>query len=146
MMFASISGGTEILGSFLIGSPLHPVRRGQLTVPALGHAVAVMDDRNAPIVGARGDLVCTEPFPSMPLTFWGDDGDQRYRDTYFADRAEIWTHGDVAEMTITGGAYVHGRSDNTLKPGGVRIGSSEIYAVCERFPEIEDSLVFGGRP
>ena len=143
MMFASISGGTEILGSFLIGSPLHPVRRGQLTVPALGHAVAVMDERNAPVIGVRGDLVCTEPFPSMPLTFWGESGDQRYRDTYFADRTEIWTHGDVAEMTVTGGAYVHGRSDNTLKPGGVRIGSSEIYAVCERFPEIEDSLVFG---
>ena len=145
MMFASISGGTEILGSFLIGSPLHPVRRGQLTVLALGHAVAVMDDRNAPVIGQRGDLVCTEPFPSMPLTFWGEGGDKRYRDTYFADRDQIWTHGDVAEMTVTGGAYVHGRTDNTLKPGGVRIGSSEIYAICERFDEFEDMLVFGAQ-
>lgn len=143
MMFASISGGTEILGSFLIGSPLHPVRRGQLTVKALGHAVDVFDERGAPCVGRRGDLVCTEPFPSMPLTFWGQDGDQRYRDTYFGHRTEIWTHGDVAELTHTGGGYVHGRSDNTLKPGGVRIGISEIYAVCETYPELNDYLVFG---
>ncbi|MEO0991571.1 MAG: acetoacetate--CoA ligase, partial [Pseudomonadota bacterium] len=143
MMFASISGGTEILGSFLIGSPIHPVRRGQLTVPALGHAVAVLDARGAPVIEQRGDLVCTEPFPSMPLTFWGEGGDERYRDTYFAERPEIWTHGDVAELTHTGGGYVHGRSDNTLKPGGVRIGISEIYAVCETYPEFEDFLVFG---
>lgn len=143
MSFASISGGTEILGSFLIGSPLHPVRRGQLTVPALGHAVAVLDERGAHCIGRRGELVCTEPFPSMPLTFWGEGGDARYRATYFGDRSEIWTHGDVAELTCTGGGYVHGRSDNTLKPGGVRIGISEIYAVCETYPEIDDFLVFG---
>lgn len=143
MCFSSISGGTEILGSFLIGSPLHPVRRGQLTVKALGHGINVVDDRGAPIVGQRGELVCTEPFPSMPLTFWGEGGDQRYRDTYFSDRAEIWTHGDVAELTYTGSGYVHGRSDNTLKPGGVRIGISEIYAVCERYALFDDFLVFG---
>jgi acetoacetyl-CoA synthetase len=143
MTFSSISGGTEILGSFLIGSPLHPVRRGQLTVKALGHDVNVLDERGAPCIGRRGDLVCTEPFPSMPLTFWGEDGEARYRNTYFGERAEIWTHGDVAELTHTGGGYVHGRSDNTLKPGGVRIGISEIYAVCEACPELEDFLVFG---
>ena len=143
MSFASISGGTEILGCFLIGSPLHPVRRGQLTVPALGHAVAVLDERGTPTIGRRGELVCTEPFPSMPLTFWGEGGDKRYRETYFGERAEIWTHGDVAELTYTGGGYVHGRSDNTLKPGGVRIGISEIYAVCETYPEIDDYLAFG---
>ncbi len=143
MMFASISGGTEILGCFLLGSPLHPVRRGQLTVPGLGLAVAVLDERGAPVVGRRGDLVCTEPFPSMPLTFWGEGGDARYRATYFAERDEVWTHGDIAEMTATGGGIVHGRSDSTLKPGGVRIGTSEIYAVCERFPEIDDCIVFG---
>jgi acetoacetyl-CoA synthetase len=143
MMFASISGGTEILGCFLIGSPIHPVRRGELTVPALGHAVAVLDDRGAPVIGRRGDLVCTEPFPSMPLTFWGEGGDQRYHDAYFAERPEIWTHGDVVELTVTGGGIVHGRSDNTLKPGGVRIGISEIYAICESYPELEDFLAFG---
>ena len=143
MPFSSISGGTEILGSFLIGSPIHPVRRGQLTVPALGHAVSVLDHRNIPVIGERGDLVCTEPFPSMPLTFWGEGGDERYHETYFGDRDEIWTHGDVAEMTDTGGGFVHGRSDNTLKPGGVRIGISEIYAVCETYAELDDFLVFG---
>ena len=143
MVFASISGGTEIIGSFIIGSPMHSVYRGQLTVPALGHGVAVMDNRGAPVIGQRGELVCTEPFPSMPLTFWGDNGEQRYHDTYFSKWKEIWVHGDVAEMTHTGGAYVHGRSDNTLKPGGVRIGISEIYAVCESYTELEDFLVFG---
>lgn len=143
MGFASISGGTEILGCFLLGSPLHPVRRGQLTVPGLGLAVNVLDERNAPVIGARGDLVCTEPFPSMPLTFWGEGGYQRYLETYFADRHQIWSHGDIAELTIHGGAVVHGRSDSTLKPGGVRVGSSEIYAACEGVPQIEDCIVFG---
>jgi acetoacetyl-CoA synthetase len=143
MIFASISGGTEIIGCFMLGSPLHPVRRGELTVKGLGLAVNVMDDRNAPVVGEQGDLVCTEPFPSMPLTFWGEGGRERYHATYFAQRREIWTHGDVAEMTIHGSAVIYGRSDSTLKPGGVRIGASEIYAACEPFSEVEDCLVFG---
>lgn len=143
MVFASISGGTEIIGCFMLGSPLHPVRRGQLTVKGLGLAVNVMDDRNAPIVGRQGDLVCTEAFPSMPLTFWGEGGLQRYHDTYFSQRREIWTHGDVAEMTPYGSAVIYGRSDTTLKPGGVRIGTAEIYAACELFAAIEDCLVFG---
>ena len=143
MIFASISGGTEIIGCFLLGSPIHTVRRGELTVKGLGLAVAVMDERNAPVIGRQGDLVCTEPFPSMPLTFWGNDGDARYHATYFAARREIWTHGDVAEMTAHGSGIIHGRSDTTLKPGGVRIGTAEIYAACETFAEIEDCLVFG---
>jgi len=143
MIFASISGGTEIIGCFLLGSPIHAVRRGELTVKGLGLAVAVMDERNAPVIGRQGDLVCTEPFPSMPLTFWGKDGDARYHATYFAARREIWTHGDVAEMTAYGSGIIHGRSDTTLKPGGVRIGTAEIYAACETFAEIEDCLVFG---
>ncbi|CAN7550141.1 acetoacetate--CoA ligase [Mesorhizobium sp. LjNodule214] len=143
MIFASISGGTEIIGCFLLGSPIHAVRRGELTVKGLGLAVAVMDERNAPVIGRQGDLVCTEPFPSMPLTFWGEDGDARYHATYFAARPEIWTHGDVAEMTAYGSAVIHGRSDTTLKPGGVRMGTAEIYAACESFAEIEDCLVFG---
>jgi len=143
MIFASISGGTEIIGCFLLGSPIHTVRRGELTVKGLGLAVAVMDERNAPVIGRQGDLVCTEPFPSMPLTFWGNDGDARYHATYFAARREIWTHGDVAEMTAHGSGIIHGRSDTTLKPGGVRIGTAEIYTACETFAEIEDCLVFG---
>jgi acetoacetyl-CoA synthetase len=143
MMFASISGGTEIIGCFMIGAPTLPVRRGQLTCKALGHAVDVLDERNASVIGRKGDLVCTEPFPSMPLTFWGEGGDQRYRDTYFAQRPGIWTHGDLAEQTIFGSAVIYGRTDTTLKPGGVRIGTAEIYATVERFHEIEDCLVFG---
>ena len=141
--FASISGGTEIMGCFLLGSPLHPVRRGRLTVKGLGMAVNVMDDRNAPVVGRAGDLVCTEPFPSMPLTFWGEGGEKRYRTTYFSDRTEIWTHGDLATLHFDGSAVIHGRSDCTLNPGGVRIGTADIYNVCERFAELEDCLVFG---
>lgn len=143
MMFASISGGTEIIGCFMIGNPTLPVRRGQLTSKALGHAVDVLDERHASVIGRKGDLVCTEPFPSMPLTFWGEGGDQRYRDTYFAQRPGIWTHGDLAEQTIHGSAIIYGRTDTTLKPGGVRIGTAEIYATVESFHEIEDCLVFG---
>lgn len=141
--FASISGGTEIMGCFLLGSPLHPVRRGMLTVKALGLAVNVFDERNAPVIGRSGELVCTEPFPSMPLTFWGEGGDDRYRATYFADRDEIWTHGDRATFNADGSAVIHGRSDFTLNPGGVRIGTADIYNVCDRFSEIEDCIVFG---
>jgi len=143
MCFASISGGTEIIGCFFLGSPLHPVRRGMLTVKGLGLAANVFDDRNAPVIGQQGDLVCTEPFPSMPVTFWGNGGLARYHNTYFADRREIWTHGDVAELTIHGSAIIYGRSDATLKPGGVRIGTAEIYAACETISDIADCLVFG---
>ncbi len=143
MMFASISGGTEIIGCFLIGSPTLPVRRGQLTCKALGQAVQVLDTRGVPAIGRKGELVCTEPFPSMPLTFWGEGGDQRYFDTYFAQRPGIWTHGDLAEETIHGSGIVYGRTDTTLKPGGVRIGTSEIYATVEKFREVADCVVFG---
>lgn len=142
MGFASISGGTELLGCFLLGSPNHPVRRGELTVKGLGMAVAVHDDRGASVVGRAGDLVCTEPFPSMPITFWGEDGDARYHKTYFADRPQVWTHGDLAQITPHGSAIILGRTDNTLKPGGVRIGTSDIYNVCEDFDGVDDCLVF----
>jgi len=143
MGFASISGGTEIMGCFLLGSPLHPVRRGQLTVKGLGMAVNVLDERGAPVLGRPGELVCTEPFPSMPRTFWGPDGDARYRKSYFSERAEIWTHGDHATFHPDGTAVIHGRSDCTLNPGGVRIGTADIYNVCAQFPELEDFIVFG---
>ncbi len=143
MIFASISGGTEIIGCFALGSPLHPVRRGHLSCKALGLAVDVLDERNASIIGRKGDLVCTEPFPSAPLTFWGENGDQRYHDAYFAERPDIWTHGDLAEQTIHGSLIIYGRTDTTLKPGGVRIGTAEIYRVVETIETIQDSVVFG---
>jgi acetoacetyl-CoA synthetase len=141
--FASISGGTELLGCFLLGAPTRPVRRGTLTAKGLGMAVNVLDERGAPVIGRAGELVCTEPFPSMPLTFWGEDGDRRYRDTYFSTFTEIWAHGDHATLNVDGTAVIHGRSDTTLNPGGVRIGTADIYNVCDRFAEIEDCIVFG---
>src|SRR5690606_31088108 len=103
----------------------------------------VLDDRGASVIGRKGDLVCTEPFPSAPLTFWGEDGDKRYHDAYFEERPGIWTHGDLAEQTARGTVIIYGRTDTTLKPGGVRIGTAEIYRVVEAFPEIQDCLVFG---
>ena len=143
LIFASISGGTEIIGCFVLGSPVHPVRRGEITCKGLGMAVDVLDDRGASILGRKGDLVCTEPFPSAPLTFWGDNGDERYRAAYFEARPGIWTHGDLAEQTIQGTVVIYGRSDTTLKPGGVRIGTAEIYRIVEAQPEVQDAVVFG---
>lgn len=145
-IFASICGGTEIHGCFMLGSPVHPVYRGEISCRALGHAVNVMDDRNAPLIGEKGDLVCTEPFPSAPLTFLGEGGRKRFHDAYFADRPDIWTHGDLAEITERGTVVVYGRSDTTLNPSGVRIGTAEIYRVLDRRPEIGESLVFGYTP
>jgi len=143
LLFASISGGTEIIGCFAIGSPLHPVWRGELTCKALGHAVDVLDERGVSCIGRKGNLVCTEPFPSAPLTFWGADGDARYHAAYFEEHADVWTHGDLAEQTIRSSLIIYGRSDNTLKPGGVRIGTAEIYRVVDALPPIRDALVFG---
>ncbi|MFC7404037.1 acetoacetate--CoA ligase [Georgenia alba] len=143
MVFASISGGTEIHGCFQLGSPVHPVRRGEITCLALGHAMAVLDERGAPVVGVKGELVCTEPFPSMPLTFLGEEGLRRYHDTYFAERPDLWTHGDLAELTPRRSVVIYGRSDTTLKPQGVRIGTAEIYRVVDARAEIADAVVFG---
>ncbi|GAA4429185.1 acetoacetate--CoA ligase [Georgenia halophila] len=143
MVFASISGGTEIHGCFQLGSPVHPVRRGEITCVALGHAMSVLDERGAPVIGVKGELACTEPFPSMPLTFLGDGGTRRYHDAYFAERPDIWTHGDLAEITPRRSVIIYGRSDTTLKPQGVRIGTAEIYRVLDARPEIAESVVFG---
>jgi len=142
-LFASLSGGTEIIGCFVLGSPVHPVYPGEITCKALGHAVQVLDDRGAGCIGRKGNLVCTEPFPSAPLTFWGEDGDARYHAAYFADRPDIWTHGDLAEETVRGSVIIYGRTDTTLKPGGVRIGTAEIYRVVEMHTQVQDALVFG---
>ncbi|WP_208591464.1 acetoacetate--CoA ligase [Gracilibacillus suaedae] len=140
---ASISGGTEIIGCFVMGSPIHPVFRGEISCKALGMAMEVLDERDAPVYGQKGDLVCTQPFPSMPLTFYGENGDERYRTNYFAERPGIWTHGDFAEQTIDQSFIIYGRADTVLNPGGVRIGTAEIYSVVEQIEEIKDSIVFG---
>jgi acetoacetyl-CoA synthetase len=137
---SSISGGTEINACFGTGDPAGAVRRGELQVCALGMAVDVFDDDGQPVRGAAGELVCTEPFPSQPVGFWDDPERRRYLATYFERFPGVWHHGDFAELTASGGLVISGRSDATLKPGGHRIGTAEIYGQVEQLPEIADSL------
>ena len=140
---ASISGGTDIVGCFALGNPVGPVWRGELQVRGLGMAVDVFDDEGRPVRGQKGELVCTQPFPSMPVGFWNDPGGERYRGAYFERFNGVWWHGDYAEITEHDGLIIHGRSDATLNPGGVRIGTAEIYRQVERLPEVVESLVIG---
>ena len=140
---ASISGGTDLLGCFAGGSPTLPVRRGELQCRMLGMAVEAWDSTGRPVVGERGELVCTKPFPSMPVGFWNDDTGERYRAAYFDQNPGVWTHGDFVEIRPEGGVVIHGRSDTTLNPGGVRIGTAEIYRAIETMPEVLDSIVVG---
>ncbi|WP_394218268.1 acetoacetate--CoA ligase [Halobacillus trueperi] len=143
LFLASISGGTEIIGCFVMGSPVHPLKKGEIACKALGMSVDVLDERGASVYEEKGDLVCTKPFPSMPLTFFGEGGEERYRKSYFSKRPGIWTHGDLAEQTIDQSFIIYGRADATLNPGGVRIGTAEIYGVVDHVKEIKDSVVFG---
>jgi acetoacetyl-CoA synthetase len=142
---ASISGGTDLCGCFVLGDPTSPVHAGEIQRPGLGMAVDVWteDGRPAP-PGERGELVCTQPFPSQPLGFWGDPDGSRYRAAYFERFGDdVWHHGDFASWTAHGGVVIHGRSDTTLNPGGVRIGTAEIYRAVEGIDGIAESLVFG---
>jgi acetoacetyl-CoA synthetase len=143
LMLASISGGTDIVSCFALGNPLLPVYRGELQCRGLGLAVAVFDENGTPVEGERGELVCTRPFPCMPIGFWNDPGDKRYRGAYFERFPGIWTHGDFAELTPRGGLVIHGGSDAVLNPGGVRIGTAEIYRVVEALPEVVESMAVG---
>ena len=144
VQLASISGGTDIISCFALGTPLLPVYRGELQAPGLGMAVAIYDDAGRPLPpGEPGELVCTRPFPSMPLGFWNDPDGRRYHEAYFARFENTWCHGDWAELTPRGGLVIHGRSDATLNPGGVRIGTAEIYRQVEKLPEIAESIVVG---
>lgn len=140
---ASISGGTDIISCFALGNPTAPVYRGELQGPGLGMAVAVLDGRGAPITGTPGELVCTQPFPSMPVCFWNDPTGERYRGAYFESHPGVWRHGDWAELTSRGGLVIYGRSDATLNPGGVRIGTAEIYRQVEQLPEVVESIAVG---
>ena len=140
---ASISGGTDIISCFALGNPVAPVYRGELQTRGLGMAVQVMDEQGHPIVGEPGELVCTRPFPSMPTAFWNDPDGSAYRAAYFGWKAGVWRHGDWAELTERGGLVIHGRSDATLNPGGVRIGTAEIYRQVEQLEEVLESLVVG---
>jgi acetoacetyl-CoA synthetase len=140
---ASISGGTDICGCFVAGNPLGPVYRGEIQAPTLGMAVDVFDDHGRSIRGEKGELVCTMPFPSMPAMFWKDPTGEKYHNAYFARFPRVWWHGDFAEWTPNGGMIIYGRSDATLKPGGVRIGTAEIYAQVEQIEEVLEALAIG---
>lgn len=141
---ASISGGTDILSCFVCGDPTRPVARGVIQSAGLGLAVEVWSDAGVPVAsGEKGELVCTKPFPTMPLGFWNDEGHARYRAAYFERFPGVWCQGDFAERTPGGGYVIHGRSDATLNPGGVRIGTAEIYAEVARFAQIEEAVVVG---
>ncbi len=142
---ASVSGGTDICGCFVGGNPMAPVRRGEIQAPLLGMDIQVRDETGKPLgPGAgKGELVCKRPFPSMPIGFWDDADGAKYHAAYFAKYDNIWCHGDFAEWTAAGGMIIHGRSDATLNPGGVRIGTAEIYAQVETIPEILESIAIG---
>uniref|UniRef100_A0A7S1CML6 Acetoacetate--CoA ligase n=1 Tax=Bicosoecida sp. CB-2014 TaxID=1486930 RepID=A0A7S1CML6_9STRA len=145
VQFASISGGTDLNGCFALGCPLLPVRMEELQCRGLGMKVAVYDSETGkPCVGKTGELVCEAPFPSQPLFFWGDDADgSKYHKAYFADIPGVWRHGDFAELSEHGGMVIYGRSDATLNPGGVRIGTSELYRVTTALPFVADAIVVG---
>jgi acetoacetyl-CoA synthetase len=140
---SSISGGTDIMGAFAEANAVLPVYRGELQCRSLGMAVDVFDPHGKSLVNEKGELVCTKPFPSMPLGFWNDRGDERYHAAYFAKYPNVWCHGDWSELTERGSLLVYGRSDATLNPGGVRIGTAEIYRVVERIDEVEEAVAIG---
>jgi acetoacetyl-CoA synthetase len=139
----STSGGTDVCSAFVSGCPLQPVRAGEIQCRCLGAAVEVFDDDGHSVVGQVGELVITEPLPSMPVRFWNDDDGERYRGSYFEDFPGVWRHGDWASVSDDGAVVILGRSDSTLNRQGVRLGTAEIYAAVERLPEVTDSLVIG---
>ncbi len=140
---SSISGGTDIISCFALGNPIGPVYRGELQMRGLGMKVDIFDDDGHSVAGRPGELVCTAPFPSMPVAFWNDPDGAKYRAAYFERYPNVWCHGDWAELTEHGGLIITGRSDATLNPGGVRIGTAEIYRQVEQLPEIVESVVIG---
>ncbi len=144
VQLSSISGGTDIISCFALGNPILPVYRGELQCRGLGMAVEVFDDRGRPApVGQAGELVCTAPFPSMPVRFWNDADGAKYHDAYFGMYPNVWRHGDWVERTVHDGLVIHGRSDATLNPQGVRIGTAEIYRQVEQLDEVVESVVVG---
>ena len=140
---SSISGGTDIVSCFVLGNLYEPVISGQIQNKGLGLDVDIFDDKGNSIKNSRGELVCKNPFPSMPLKFWNDKNDVKFKNAYFRKYPNIWHHGDYAEINQNGGFIIYGRSDTTLNPGGVRLGTAEIYFQVEKFEEIKDSIVVG---
>jgi acetoacetyl-CoA synthetase len=143
VQLASIAGGTDIVSCFVLGNPAGAVWRGEIQMRGLGLAVEVWDDEGQPVVGEKGELVCTKPFPCMPVSFWNDPGGKRYRAAYFERFPGVWAHGDYAELTPRGGIVIYGRSDAVLNPGGVRIGTAEIYRQVEQIEEVQEALCCG---
>ncbi|MDC3283128.1 acetoacetate--CoA ligase [Planctomycetota bacterium] len=143
LMLASITGGTDLLSCFALGSPISPVWRGEIQQRGLGMDVAVYDSEQTKLIGESGELVCLQSFPSMPIGFWQDDNDARYLAAYFEFFPGVWRHGDWVKITEHGGLIMYGRSDATLNPGGVRIGTAEIYRQVESFSEILEAVVVG---
>ena len=140
---SSISGGTDIVSCFVLGNPAGPVWRGEIQAKGLGMAVEVLDEQGRSVKGEKGELVCTRPFPSMPVGFWNDPDGTKYRAAYFEKYPNVWRHGDWCEITEHGGIVIYGRSDAVLNPGGVRIGTAEIYRQVEQLDEVVESLVIG---
>ena len=143
LCLSSISGGTDIVSCFVLGNPTLPVRRGEIQCRGFGLNVEVWNDDGEPVVGGKGELVCSKPFPSMPIAFWNDADGRRYHNAYFERFANIWCHGDYVELTEHGGMVIYGRSDAVLNPGGVRIGTAEIYRQVEQLDAVVESLVIG---
>jgi len=143
LQLSSISGGTDIISCFMLGNPTLSVYSGEIQCKGLGMKVEAFNERGESVVGEKGELVCTAPFPSMPVYFWDDESREKYRKAYFEKYPGVWTHGDYIEITEYGSIKVYGRSDATLNPGGVRIGTAEIYRIVEEMEEIHDSLAAG---
>ena len=141
VQLASISGGTDIISCFALGNPILPVRRGELQCRGLGMKVESYNEKGMSVRNEKGELVCTQAFPSMPIYFWNDSNGEKYHSAYFDTYPGIWHHGDYLKINDFGGVNIYGRSDTTLNPGGIRIGTAEIYQTVERFNEVEDSLV-----
>ncbi len=145
VLLSSISGGTDIISCFALGNPLLPVYRGELQCRGLGMKVEILDEHGNAVRGQPGELACTAPFPSMPVSFWNDASGEKYRAAYFSKVPGVWCHGDRAELTAHDGIIIYGRSDATLNPGGVRIGTAEIYRQVEQLPEVLESVAVGQR-
>ncbi len=143
LLLASISGGTDIISCFTLGNPIAPVYRGEIQTRGLGMAVDIYDEDAKPVRQEKGELVCTKPFPSMPIGFWNDPDSKKYKSAYFEEFDNIWCHGDFAELTKHDGIIIYGRSDAILNPGGIRIGTAEIYRQVEQIEEINEGLVIG---
>ncbi|NWD84946.1 acetoacetate--CoA ligase, partial [Pseudomonas reactans] len=145
LCLSSMSGGTDIVSCFVIGNPVLPVRRGEMQCKSLAMAIEVWDDQGQPLVGEKGELVCTRHFPAMPIGLWNDPERKKLRASYFSQFPGVWAQGDYAEQRPNGSLLIHGRSDAVLNPGGVRIGTAEIYRQVEKVPQVQESLAIGQR-